>query len=360
MAIQVNGTTVIDNSRNLNNISSIDATTAAAINAAGVGGGSAGELDGPLENYFFWENSFPSGHEVSPETFAFFIGTDTYISTYRSGDGGRRSLLKSTNYGQSWTEALNWQGTNDSAWTNNMYNAHFAWDGGNNAMFVIPDYYGGLFYTTNGGSSWSEHNPFGNSSYPNWVTSAGGGYFLCGVNDKIYRSSNNGASWSQIHSGLTFYSGEVQGNTMILTDSSNNLTRSTNFKTGWSYTNVSTNGVYAGRSNFTKTNGIWMNSEGKYSTNDGVTWNIPTNSPSGPNYSISGINGYFINRQYEYYAYTTNGQGWTWVFTGIGGSSSSEPRYTTVKPPNSDVTTYMSIRLLDNQSPAHISKLTIT
>lgn len=38
MAIQVNGTTVIDNSRNLTNIASVDATTAAAIGAAGVGG----------------------------------------------------------------------------------------------------------------------------------------------------------------------------------------------------------------------------------------------------------------------------------------------------------------------------------
>lgn len=39
MAIQVNGTTVIDNSRNLTNITSVDATTAAAIGNAGVGGG---------------------------------------------------------------------------------------------------------------------------------------------------------------------------------------------------------------------------------------------------------------------------------------------------------------------------------
>jgi len=38
MAIQVNGTTVIDNSRSLTNISSIDATTAAAFTAGGVGG----------------------------------------------------------------------------------------------------------------------------------------------------------------------------------------------------------------------------------------------------------------------------------------------------------------------------------
>ena len=38
MAIQVNGTEVISNSRALNNIASVDATTATAIGAAGVGG----------------------------------------------------------------------------------------------------------------------------------------------------------------------------------------------------------------------------------------------------------------------------------------------------------------------------------
>jgi hypothetical protein len=44
MAIQVNGTEVISNSRALNNIASVDATTAASISAAGVGGG-AGSVD---------------------------------------------------------------------------------------------------------------------------------------------------------------------------------------------------------------------------------------------------------------------------------------------------------------------------
>jgi len=39
MAIQVSGTTVIDDSRNLTNITSVDATTVASISAAGVGGG---------------------------------------------------------------------------------------------------------------------------------------------------------------------------------------------------------------------------------------------------------------------------------------------------------------------------------
>jgi len=43
MAIQISGTEVISNSRGLNNIASVDATTAASITAAGVGGG--GTLD---------------------------------------------------------------------------------------------------------------------------------------------------------------------------------------------------------------------------------------------------------------------------------------------------------------------------
>jgi hypothetical protein len=39
MAIQVSGTEVISNARALNNIASVDATTAASIITAGVGGG---------------------------------------------------------------------------------------------------------------------------------------------------------------------------------------------------------------------------------------------------------------------------------------------------------------------------------
>jgi hypothetical protein len=45
MAIQVSGTEVISNARALTNIASVDATTAAAITAAGVGGGSWALLD---------------------------------------------------------------------------------------------------------------------------------------------------------------------------------------------------------------------------------------------------------------------------------------------------------------------------
>jgi len=47
MAIQVNGTTVIDNSRNLTNIASVDAATVTALGNAGVGGGATSLIQSP-------------------------------------------------------------------------------------------------------------------------------------------------------------------------------------------------------------------------------------------------------------------------------------------------------------------------
>jgi hypothetical protein len=44
MAIKVGGTEVVDNNRQLKNIASVDSTTVAALNTAGVGGGGAYEL----------------------------------------------------------------------------------------------------------------------------------------------------------------------------------------------------------------------------------------------------------------------------------------------------------------------------
>lgn len=42
MAIQISGTTIVDNGRNLYNIASVDTVTKNAIEAAGVGGGATG------------------------------------------------------------------------------------------------------------------------------------------------------------------------------------------------------------------------------------------------------------------------------------------------------------------------------
>ena len=68
MAIKVNGTTVINDSRALSNIASVDATTAASIATAGVGGAMS------LINTY----TIPSGGNNS-YTYTFPTGYDTFI-----------------------------------------------------------------------------------------------------------------------------------------------------------------------------------------------------------------------------------------------------------------------------------------
>ena len=62
MAIQVNGTTVIDNSRNLTNIASVDATTVTALGNAGVGGGTAKLVSGNLSGSSYVQYNFSSSY----------------------------------------------------------------------------------------------------------------------------------------------------------------------------------------------------------------------------------------------------------------------------------------------------------
>lgn len=63
MAIKVNGTNVITDGRALNNITSVDATTAAAIGAGGVGGGFE-ELVDTTGSGSYVQYNFPSGYRV--------------------------------------------------------------------------------------------------------------------------------------------------------------------------------------------------------------------------------------------------------------------------------------------------------
>ena len=63
MAIQVNGTTVINNSRALQNISSVDATTVAALGNAGVGGLTTVLTDNGTVNSSRLSISFTGGYD---------------------------------------------------------------------------------------------------------------------------------------------------------------------------------------------------------------------------------------------------------------------------------------------------------
>ena len=99
MAIQVNGTQVIGNSRELTNIASVDATTAASITAAGVGGGGLSAWDpGSTPDATFTSSGTwtkPSGISSSALVIFYLVGGGGGGSkaSARGGRGGSAAVI---------------------------------------------------------------------------------------------------------------------------------------------------------------------------------------------------------------------------------------------------------------------------
>lgn len=92
MAIQVNGTQVIGNSRELTNISSVDATTVAALGAAGVGGGALNAWNpGATPDQTFTSSGTwtkPGGVADSTYVVFYMVGGGSSGGAYFGGPGG--------------------------------------------------------------------------------------------------------------------------------------------------------------------------------------------------------------------------------------------------------------------------------
>jgi len=93
MAIKVNGTTVINDSRALQNVASVDATTAAAMGAAGVGG---------LHTQIVAENTSTGANGTSGTLGPFTLGnfqrqTFRFEGLQRTGQAGGRLQCRVTN-----------------------------------------------------------------------------------------------------------------------------------------------------------------------------------------------------------------------------------------------------------------------
>tara|TARA_R110000764_G_scaffold98937_1_gene183574 strand:- start:164 stop:760 length:597 start_codon:yes stop_codon:yes gene_type:complete len=105
MAIKVSGTSVIDDSRALKNIASVDAATATAITAAGVGGGEVVLLtnNGALSNTTYIEVSFTGDYRMYIVQFVNVRTNSTGFSAGYTNSSG--NLITSTNYYISSTNA---------------------------------------------------------------------------------------------------------------------------------------------------------------------------------------------------------------------------------------------------------------
>ena len=224
MAIKVNGTTVINDSRALSNIASVDATTAASITAAGVGGGTLGNVFyiGDLEVNI--TDATYSGVQVGS---TIFIGGDSG-QVWKSTDGVNFSK---TGLGNTYNFAIRGMAVNSAnrivtssdngrhaVSTNNavsftIYNSgagdliDVACDG---TTFVYVEAYGGRIYSSTDGVTLTLRNSQNSNLF--WKSVAYNGSNLWVAGGAEYNSStgiytphiaysSNGTSWTYITTG---------------------------------------------------------------------------------------------------------------------------------------------------------------
>jgi photosystem II stability/assembly factor-like uncharacterized protein len=191
------------------------------------------------------------------------------------GDEG--TIMKTTNGGQTWTTQYTSAGS--------LFNyIHFSspttgWAAGNNGI---------LLRTTNGGTSWLPISLAGATSFYSGAGNVGNASYLFGLG-RMYKSANNGASWTLIKNAVTasnnsgiFFTDDLHGTVV-------------------GYVGVPGSGSNQG--------GIVVTSDG------GQTWEIKTQSSSGGWYDV-----HFPTPQigyasaYNLLAKTTNG-GATWTYS---------------------------------------------
>ena len=244
MAIQVSGTQVIGNSRELTNIASVDATTAASISAAGVGGSRFAKdfigvmADGLSANgrmassstktvhqpgYMVttdgntWATTTISGFADSQTDIAYhsgttwvIVGNDSWIwtsnndlssitSSYQD-TGLIRNMMSVTSNGST-IVAINRDGyfyysTNATTWTRGsrlntevLVNVRYL-----NGLWIIVGGNRTIFTSTNG-TSWTDRSPSGSNLFIYDVAYGNGTYVAVGV-DGLYYTSTDGTSWT--------------------------------------------------------------------------------------------------------------------------------------------------------------------
>ena len=301
MAIQVNGTQVIGNSRELTNIASIDATTAAAMGAGGVGA-PTGEL---------WVGGQGVGEMAG--------GTSATNMEFANG-----RFIHCRNYGGLYwsTNAINWNvgtyGTPFQLMTDVAYISGNTW-------LAVGDT-GTILRSTNNGTSWSTlSDPTGGKYISGVATNGSRTVISTAGGGGLYYSDNSGTSWTQVSgtNGYTYDSIGFGNSRWVGIRRSNGFAYSDN---GSSFTNVY-NSTVATNSNHGATgpaygDGRWLYGMGGgyllTSTNNGVSW---TDIESGTN---SGLNKcHFANN--------------VWMISGDSGtllkSASGTPHFLAVPPP---------------------------
>ena len=293
MAIQVNGTEVISNSRALNNIASADATTVATLNSAGVGGGGIayGSTYVPIS----------ADYGQGPSWAAYDASEDKFVATDHN-----------TNYGASWYST---DGTGKT-WVENSLDSDIGYcragiAASGSGTFVAACNSGKIARSTNLGQSWTSVAPSYSSAGGaggDWQCIAyGNGVFMGGYREYIFRSTNDGVSWSQPTNpapvGYAISSAANDGGNNWLATSYDRLLRSTD--NGATWTDLGQKPTPGGVKNFYQIaygNGFWVigGQSGWIgsSTDNGSTWTykqVHNTSFAGPSAGTYGPGGFLFS-----------------------------------------------------------------
>jgi hypothetical protein len=283
MAIKVNGTTVINDSRALSNIASVDATSAAAMSAAGVGSAPTVSAAG-LRPQLMVPDGYGNSHDYSPDGHFW-----RYYGAAQSGDTISIAAKDHGNYSGATKYYYNFTSSdNGVTWTktqfgsSNELRSDIDTDGNGNWVQVF--YTGACRRSTNNAVTWTTGGSatvnegervvyVGNNS---WLTFSNGG-------NTAKRSTDVGANWSNVSTGMGGVN--IKGvahdgaGTVIAVGiyGTNQMSRSTNYGTTWSAFTLSN--LTTPHAIGTDGNGNWViTPEGStsehyyYSTNNGASW----------------------------------------------------------------------------------------
>ena len=232
-------------------------------------------------------------------------GTNLFAGT----DGG--GVFLSTNNGSSWTAVNNG--------LTNLLVLSLAINGTN--LFAGTDG-GGVFLSTNNGSSWTAVNTGLSASAVISLTFSGTNLFAGTVGGGVFLSTNNGSSWTAVNTGLTnlnVFSLAVSG-TNLFAGTSGGVFLSTNNGSSWTAVNtgltnlavlslaVSGTNLFAGIPG-----GVFL------STNNGSSWtavNTGLTNTYVNSLAVSGTN-LFAGTRGGVFLSTNNGSSWTAVNTGL-------------------------------------------
>lgn len=184
MAIKVNGTTVINDSRQLQNVQSVDATTVASLGAAGVGGGknnslvivqdTSGTLTIPIAGdvVFIAVGGGGGGAGLAyPNSSVSSAGATTYSASGGAGGGTAIKKLTGVSAGSTYTCTIGAGGTRPSGISSHSSGPTRTGSGGAGGQTTISGT--GISLTANGGSGGNFSNS-GNSTSGAGGTASGG------------------------------------------------------------------------------------------------------------------------------------------------------------------------------------------